>query len=123
MIPEHVPEISEYKEKFNLLTNRIKILEDQLVQSSKNIKLVEDQLIQSSKNIQLVAIQRTDEIRDRIENLADCLNRSNKKIDEIESHSFLSDSFIESVGEIADFNASSIGAVLSALIPIDHALR
>ena len=81
LIPEHVPEISEYKEKFNLLTNRIKILEDQLVQSSKNIKLVEDQLIQSSKNIQLVAIQRTDEIRDRIENLADCLNRSNKKID------------------------------------------
>ncbi|MDQ5969335.1 MAG: Primosomal protein, partial [Patescibacteria group bacterium] len=40
-----------------------------------------------------------------------------KKIDNIESRSFVSDSFIESAQKIADYNASSVGSVLSALIP------
>ncbi|HCH59093.1 MAG TPA: hypothetical protein DEV73_00595 [Candidatus Zambryskibacteria bacterium] len=40
-----------------------------------------------------------------------------KKIDNIETHSFISSSFIESAEKIADYNASSVGAVLSALLP------
>ena len=40
-----------------------------------------------------------------------------KKIDNIESRYFLSDSFIESAQKIADYNAGSVGSVLSALIP------
>ncbi len=40
-----------------------------------------------------------------------------KKIDNIESRTFLSDSFIESAKKIADYNAGSVGAVLSMLIP------
>jgi primosomal protein N' len=40
-----------------------------------------------------------------------------KKIEKIETRKFLSDSFIESTKKIADYNAGSIGAVLSAMIP------
>ncbi len=40
-----------------------------------------------------------------------------KKIDNIESRYFLSDSFIESAQKIADYNTGSVGSVLSALIP------
>ena len=40
-----------------------------------------------------------------------------KKIDKIETRSFLSNAFIESAQKIADYNASSVGAVLSSLIP------
>ncbi|MCX6702133.1 MAG: hypothetical protein NTX96_03000 [Candidatus Zambryskibacteria bacterium] len=40
-----------------------------------------------------------------------------KKIDNIETRSFVLGSFIESAQKIADYNASSVGAVLSALIP------
>ncbi|MFA5889209.1 MAG: hypothetical protein WCW47_00065 [Candidatus Paceibacterota bacterium] len=40
-----------------------------------------------------------------------------KKIDKLETRTFLSDAFIESAQKIADYNASSVGAVLSALIP------
>ena len=40
-----------------------------------------------------------------------------KKIDKIETRTFLSDAFIESAQKIADYHASSVGAVLSALIP------
>ncbi|OHB07381.1 MAG: hypothetical protein A3I21_01690 [Candidatus Zambryskibacteria bacterium RIFCSPLOWO2_02_FULL_39_69] len=45
------------------------------------------------------------------------LSYSIKKIDNIQSRSFLSDSFVQSVQKIADYNAASAGAVLSALIP------
>ena len=45
------------------------------------------------------------------------LTYSIRKIDNIESHSFLSPQFIDAVSEIADYGASSIGAVLSVLIP------
>jgi primosomal protein N' len=45
------------------------------------------------------------------------LTYSIKKIDKIESHSFLSDEFIKACGKIADYNAGSIGSVLSALLP------
>lgn len=45
------------------------------------------------------------------------LTYSIKKIDQIESHSFLSPDFVGAVSEIADYSASSIGAVLSVLIP------
>lgn len=45
------------------------------------------------------------------------LTYSIKKIDSIESVSFLSDEFIKACGKIADYNAGSIGSVLSALIP------
>lgn len=40
-----------------------------------------------------------------------------KKIDKIKSQSFLSENFIRSAEQIADYYATSIGAVLSALIP------
>jgi primosomal protein N' len=40
-----------------------------------------------------------------------------KKIDKIETRTFLSTAFIESAQKIADYHASSVGAVLSALIP------
>ncbi len=40
-----------------------------------------------------------------------------KKIDNIKSHSFLSQEFIKSAEKIADFNACSVGALLSAMIP------
>ncbi len=40
-----------------------------------------------------------------------------KKIDDIQASSFLSPAFIKSSQEIADYSASSVGAVLSALIP------
>ena len=40
-----------------------------------------------------------------------------KKIENIETKLLLSSSFIKSTEEIADYNASSVGAVLSALIP------
>ena len=45
------------------------------------------------------------------------LSYSIKKIDKIESRAFLSGSFVESSKKIADYSASSVGAVLSALIP------
>lgn len=53
------------------------------------------------------------EIKSELRSLA----YSIKKIDQIESHSFLSTEFVEAVSEIADYSASSIGAVLSVLIP------
>lgn len=40
-----------------------------------------------------------------------------RKIDKIESHNFLSDTFILAARDIADYTASTTGAVLSALIP------
>ena len=40
-----------------------------------------------------------------------------KKIDNIQTKSFISSSFTESAQKIADYNASSVGAVLSALVP------
>ncbi len=45
------------------------------------------------------------------------LSYSIKKIDNIESHSFLSDSFVEGCKKIADYNAGSVGSVISALLP------
>lgn len=45
------------------------------------------------------------------------LTYSIKKIDSIESRSFLSDEFIRACQKIADYNAGSVGSVLSALIP------
>ena len=45
------------------------------------------------------------------------LSYSIKKIDRIETRTFLSDSFIKSAEAIADYSASSVGAVLSQLIP------
>jgi primosomal protein N' (replication factor Y) len=45
------------------------------------------------------------------------LSFSIKKIENIESLSFLSETFIKAVQKIADYNASSVGAVLSVLIP------
>src|SRR3989344_4375180 len=45
------------------------------------------------------------------------LSYSIKKIEKIEARNFLSDGFIESAQKIADYNAGSVGAVLSALIP------
>lgn len=45
------------------------------------------------------------------------LSYSIKKIDSVESHSFLSTSFIESVSKIADYYATTVGAVLSVLLP------
>ncbi len=45
------------------------------------------------------------------------LDYSIKKIDKIESYSFLSRDFVESCKKIADFNAGTIGSVLAALIP------
>ncbi|KND47849.1 MAG: primosomal protein N' (replication factor Y) (superfamily II helicase) [Parcubacteria bacterium C7867-006] len=45
------------------------------------------------------------------------LSYSIKKIDAIETVSFLSDEFIKACQKIADYNAGSVGSVLSALIP------
>ncbi len=45
------------------------------------------------------------------------LTYSIKKIDNIETRSFLSNEFIESCQKISDYNAGSVGSVLSALIP------
>lgn len=45
------------------------------------------------------------------------LSYSIKKIENIDSHSFLSPNFIESAKKIADYNAGSLGATLSSLIP------
>jgi primosomal protein N' (replication factor Y) len=45
------------------------------------------------------------------------LSYSIRKIDNIEARTFLSSSFIESCKKIADYNASSVGAVISSLIP------
>ncbi len=45
------------------------------------------------------------------------LTYSIKKIDKLETVSFLSDEFIKACGKIADYNAGSVGSVLSALIP------
>ena len=45
------------------------------------------------------------------------LSYSIKKIDSIESRTFLSNSFVEASKKIADYSASSVGAVLSVLIP------
>ena len=45
------------------------------------------------------------------------LTYSMKKIDTVKSHSFLSPDFILSVGKIADYYATTHGAVLSALLP------
>ncbi len=45
------------------------------------------------------------------------LSYSIKKIDNIEARTFLSSGFIKSAEKIADYNAGSVGAVLSALIP------
>lgn len=45
------------------------------------------------------------------------LSYSIKKIENIETHTFLRDAFIESTQKIADYNAGSVGAILSALIP------
>lgn len=40
-----------------------------------------------------------------------------KKIENIESHSFLQDKFIEAARKISDYNAGTLGSVLSQLIP------
>lgn len=40
-----------------------------------------------------------------------------KKIEKVEQHSFLSDSFIEVARAVSDYYATTLGAVLSALIP------
>ncbi|MBA3733190.1 hypothetical protein H0W91_02315 [Patescibacteria group bacterium] len=45
------------------------------------------------------------------------LSYSIKKIDDIETRSFISQSFIVAAQKIADYNASSVGAVLSSLLP------
>ena len=45
------------------------------------------------------------------------LSYSMKKIEEAESESFLSADFVRGVKKIADYNASSIGAVLFSLVP------
>ncbi len=45
------------------------------------------------------------------------LSYSIKKIENVESHFFLAKTFIESAMKIADWNAASVGATLSALIP------
>src|SRR3989344_5859013 len=45
------------------------------------------------------------------------LSYSIKKVEKISARTFLSPAFIESAQKIADYNASSVGAVLSALIP------
>lgn len=45
------------------------------------------------------------------------LSYSIKKIENITARGFLLDSFIQSAQKIADYNAASVGAVLSALIP------
>lgn len=53
------------------------------------------------------------ELKSEIKTLA----YSIKKIENIETHTFLRDAFIESAQKIADYNAGSVGSVLSALIP------
>ena len=45
------------------------------------------------------------------------LTYSIKKIDKLETVSFLSDEFIKACQKIADYNAGSVGSVLSALVP------
>ncbi len=45
------------------------------------------------------------------------LSYSIKKIDGIESHSFISNEFITACQKVADYNAGSVGSVLSSLIP------
>ncbi|MEQ1561198.1 MAG: hypothetical protein ABL899_00580 [Nitrospira sp.] len=61
----------------------------------------------------VIANREASEIKSELKSLS----YSIRKIDNIESSSFLSDSFISGVEEIANLNASSVGAVLSALIP------
>ncbi|MFZ2621248.1 MAG: hypothetical protein WAX85_00845 [Minisyncoccia bacterium] len=57
------------------------------------------------------------EIAQEIKSELKSLSYSIRKIDNIKSHSFLSKEFLEAVKAIADHNAGSVGAVLSALIP------
>lgn len=40
-----------------------------------------------------------------------------RKVENIKTHTFLSDSFIKSAEKIAEYNASSVGSVLSVMIP------
>lgn len=68
-----------------------------------------------NKNIHGLVIQskRAEELKSELKSLS----YSIKKIESIKTHTFLSNSFIEATKKIADFNAGSVGAVLSALIP------
>src|SRR3989338_7196860 len=53
------------------------------------------------------------EIKSELKSLA----YSIKKVEKISARTFLSPAFIEAAQKIADYNAASVGAVLSALIP------
>ncbi len=61
----------------------------------------------------VVASKGAEEVKSELKTLS----YSIKKIDDIETHSFLSDRFIKSCQTIADYNATHVGAVLSALLP------
>ncbi len=57
------------------------------------------------------------ELAENLKSELKSLSYSIKKIDSIKTHSFLSNQFIEATKKIADFNAGSVGSVLSALVP------
>lgn len=61
----------------------------------------------------IVGTKEVHEAKSEIKNLTYNI----KKIDEVKSQSFLQESFVKSVEDIADYYATSMGAVLSALIP------
>ncbi len=70
--------------------------------------------IRGKKSFGLVAAnEEVQKIKSEIKKLP----YSIKKIENIESLSFLSPSFIKAAEKIADYNAGSVGAVLSSLIP------
>ncbi len=61
----------------------------------------------------VVANRTAQEIKSELKSLT----YSIRKIDNIETRSFLSNSFIEAAKKIADYNAGSVGSVLFSLIP------
>ncbi len=70
--------------------------------------------LRSKTTYGLVTASRTvQEIKSELKSLS----YSIKKVEKISARTFLSPAFIEACQKIADYNASSVGAVLSALIP------
>ncbi|MES2213207.1 MAG: hypothetical protein V4473_00020 [Patescibacteria group bacterium] len=61
----------------------------------------------------VIASKRAEEMKSEIKTLSYNI----RKIDKLETHTFLSDIFIQSAEKIADYYAGSVGSVLSVLIP------